>query len=592
MITKKLSNMKDNSDTRARESLLISRSHISSRINKTGSWRYLRPVFSGGMAPCRVACPVGTDIVEMIRLSSQGLYQDALTCILNENPLPAVCGYVCDHPCEVSCNRSQLDAPLAVNAIERFVGLLGDPAPSNSGLFKRSTNGRRVAVIGSGPSGLSAGYFLNRLGYSCDIFESEAEPGGLLRWGIPTYRLPRDILRREIARIQNLGVNIHCNQAAKSEFLQTARKRYQALFVGCGLEQSVPMQIPGERHALDGLAFLKTVRQGHQTPMDGVSAVVGGGNTAIDVARTLMRLGTQAMVLYRRRIADMPAIKNEVTAARKEGVQIRELTIPISIEPQDNLFMIRLQRMAATGRNSDDGRPAVQPVPGETQTLPVARIVRAIGAEADMVWQPVEKRKSIRLALSHCALTGDDFPIIYGGDIVNRKLRVSDAIASGKQAAMAIDLVLQKKSPDVESDIRRCRLGPGPAVSFADYISEGDSRPTASRIVSYDDINPAYFSPAMRLDPEAEPYDTVGLSFAAAQPNYTPQTAAEEAERCFNCGACTDCDNCGLFCPETALLSDHERRIDLDYCKGCGVCVEECPRSAMTLQETGYETGS
>jgi len=575
-----------------RDLLHISRSRISSRINKTGSWRYLQPVFSSGMAPCRAACPAGTDIAAMIQLASQGLFREALANVLNENPLPAVCGHVCDHPCELSCNRSRLDGALAINAIERFVGLSGADQVKLPEIPCRSSNGMRVVVIGSGPSGLSAAYFLCRLGYSCDVLESEAEPGGLLRWGIPTYRLPRDILGQEMARIQNLGIRIQCNQSVTADFLQSARKHYHAVFVGCGLGRSVPMQIPGETHALDGLSFLKKVRQGEKMAMGGVSAVVGGGNTAIDVARTLIRLGSQVMVLYRRRIRDMPAFDNEIAAARQEGVQIKELTIPVKIASQAGRLMIQLQHMAVSAQQSDDGRASVRPLAGKTEKLQLDRIVSAIGAESDMEWQPYENRESIRLSLSHCALKGDDFPILYGGDIVNRKLRVSDAIASGKQAAMAIDLLLQKKSVDIEGGIVRCQLGSGPAVSFGHYLSDGDSQFAASRIVTFDDINPAYFLPAMRLDPEPEDAGRGGLSFAAERSHYTFQTAVQEAGRCFSCGVCTDCDNCGLFCPEAAVISEQSRQIDLDYCKGCGVCVEECPRGAMILQETGYETGS
>ncbi len=584
--------MTGNPDIQGRESLHISRSRISSRVNKTGSWRYLQPVFAGGTAPCRVACPVGNNIAAMIQLTSQGRYQDALAGILQENPLPAVCGYVCDHPCEPSCNRSQLDAPLAVNAIERFVGVQALGQPGFAELQSRPANGMRVAIIGSGPSGLSAAYFLSRLGYGCDVFESESEPGGILRWGIPNYRLPADILGIEIARIQNRGVAIRCNQAVSAGFLQSAKAHYQAIFVGCGLGRPLSMRIPGERHALDGLAFLKTARQGRSNPLSGVSAVVGGGNTAIDVARTLMRLGSQAIILYRRRIADMPAFEEEITAARQEGVEINELTIPVKILPEKDGIAIQLQRMAVTNQKTDDGRTAVHPVEGETETLRVARIVTAIGAEAQIIWQPFENQKPIGLSLSHCTLTGDSFPIIYGGDIVNRKLRVSDAIASGKQAAMAIDLFLKNKSPDIESEIIRCRAGPGPGLSMAHYMAAEGSQAMMSRIVTYDDINTAYFLPAIRLEPETQHADEKGLSFAVNHSNYTLQSASNEAGRCFSCGVCTDCDNCGLFCPETAVHSDKDRRIDLDYCKGCGVCVEECPRSVMILQEMGYETGS
>jgi NADPH-dependent glutamate synthase beta subunit-like oxidoreductase/Pyruvate/2-oxoacid:ferredoxin oxidoreductase delta subunit len=552
----------------------------------------MQPVFTNRTAPCRDACPAGTDIATLMDLSSRGLYQDALSTILKENPFPAVCGHVCYHPCEGACNRSRLDDALAIHVIERFVGNQAIHEKRMPAMEKTPPKGIRVAVIGSGPSGLAAAYFLNRLGYDCDVFESEKEPGGLLRWGIPTYRLPPAVLKHEVARIQNLGVRIICNRSVSASFLQTAREHYRAIFVGCGLGHPVPMQIPGETHALDGLTTLKALRHDQRTSYKGISAVIGGGNTAIDVARSLVRLGSQPIILYRRRIQDMPAFDQEIEVAQQEGVQIRELIAPLRIEKQDGSMDIQLQKMAVDDHETEDGRAWASPIQGETETLRVARIFRAIGAEADMAWQPQLKKNPSMMSLSHCTLSGDDFPIAYGGDLVNRQLRVGDAIASGKQAAMAIDAYFQAGWDCIEGRLAGSRVGPGTALSMQRYLVADEPRQKQPALVDYQDINTAYFLPAERKKPKTTGPEADRLSFSDGRPDYTTRSASEEAGRCFNCGMCTDCDNCDLFCPETAVLATKPRRIDMDYCKGCGVCVEECPRGAMTLEEMVHETGS
>ena len=568
-------------------SIHISRSSMTTEVNKTGSWRFVRPKYEDKTAPCSAACPAGEDIARIEMLAGQGLMHAAVETILLENPFPAVCGRVCFHPCEEACNRVEMDDAISIHHLERFLGDAAVEQNLKISLDKLPENGKKVCVVGSGPAGLAAGYFLTRLGYACDVFEAQAEPGGLLRWGIPEYRLPQSVLKSEIDRIENLGVKIHGNTVVTPAFLKDAKNRYDAVFMGCGHGRSLQMGIAGEELAADGLGFLDALRRGETLAVRGTAAVIGGGNTAVDVARTLVRLGAQVVLVYRRRIQDMPAFSSEVAMAVEEGVEIMELAAPTKLATEDGKLVVTLQEMKISGMQTGDRRARVMPRGEATRhlTLRVDKIFTAIGAEALEPWQRPPEANNASLSLSHCTLAVKDLPLVFGGDLTNSLKSVTDAVASGKQAAMALDVFFQSGLAAVKAKLAGCRVGGGPALSMERYMGGGRAVKNP-HIVSYDEINNDYFEPAPRVTAKCLVVDKRIHSFAQIEGTLTNDQAMKETARCFNCGICNACDNCRIFCPEVAVTTtDIQRQINLDYCKGCGICVQECPRNAMALEE-------
>jgi NADPH-dependent glutamate synthase beta subunit-like oxidoreductase len=571
--------------------LFIPHSSVSTQVNKTGSWRFFLPKFDEKTAPCSAACPLGQDIARIEMLVSWGMLKDAWHVILSENPFPGICGRVCYHPCEKTCNRANLDKPVAIHHLESF---LADTAISNhrkAVLNRRPDNGKKVAIAGAGPSGLAAAYFLRLLGYGCEVFEARSEPGGLLRWGIPSYRLPRDILKTEINRVRDLGVVVHCDNPVTERLLAKIRRNYDAIFIGCGYEQSVTLKIQGGDLMQDGLGFLRSFDPQKKPSFDGVTAIIGGGNTAIDIARLLVRRGAKPLILYRRRLEDMPAFEPEIAMAIKEGVQIRELVAPIRIQQTScskssagSDYSLTLQKMK-TSQKKIGGRAMVIPDGEKFKKINVQRVFTAIGARAESIWDLRSTKGPNTLELSHCRLIEQETPIIFGGDLATPTKSVADAIASGKQAAMVLDTYFEKGLDAVKNRLLTCRVGTGPALSLAIYLDENRLRRNP-HIVGYDEIVSDYFQSAPRNIPAALDVHTSIRSFKEIRATYGNDTAKKEAARCFNCGICNACDYCRLYCPEMAIFVENtKRKINLDYCKGCGVCVKECPRNAMTLKE-------
>jgi NADPH-dependent glutamate synthase beta subunit-like oxidoreductase len=566
--------------------LFMPRTYLTTESNKTGSWRFLRPRYDEKTSPCSASCPAGEDIARIEMLATQGLFKEAWETILLENPFPSVCGRVCFHPCEDRCNRRDFDDAVAIHSLERFLADTAIRYGIKPELEKRAPRKERIAIVGSGPAGLAAAWFLSLLGYSCQVFEASGEAGGVLRWGIPSYRLPLSALRHDIHQIEAQGVAILTGKPVTAELLSSLTKDYDAVFMGCGHGQGMPINIPGEnlQGVGEGLDFLRHIREGHVLPCPGVSAVIGGGNTAVDVARSVVRLGGKALLLYRRRRRDMPAFDLEVEMALDEGVELQELVAPASVVEQSGQILLTLQDMIIAGE--EGGRGRVVPDPGKTRQVRVDRIFKAIGAEPVEPWYQPAADPAL-LTLSHAVLDrrNSGAVMVYGGDLTNDTKSVVHAVASGKQAAMALDTLFQEGIEAVVPKLETCRVGPGPSLSMEIYLA-GARRLRNPHVVRYEEINTDHFQfsprvtqPRLLKEERVESFEEIDLKISA-------HLAMKEAERCFNCGICNQCDNCFIFCPDTSVIRDKDhqgRHINYDYCKGCGLCVVECPRNAMSL---------
>ena len=564
--------------------LYFSRSRVSTEANRTGNWSFVQPAYRERTAPCSEACPCGTDIPRVETLASRGLFGAAYRAILMENPLPGVCGRVCFHPCEGACNRGERDEAVAVNALERFLEDAARRDGAQTGLSRGPSKRKRVAVIGSGPAGLSAAHFLARLGYACEIFESLPEPGGMLRWGIPAYRLPPEVLRRELDDLEALGVKISCGSKKDASFLSAPG--FDAVFLSPGQGKAFGLGVPGEELARDGLELLKRTRAdgdgiGELKAGDRV-AVVGGGNTAIDVARTLLRKGLKPLIVYRRRREDMPAFAHEVERALAEGAELLELSAPLALSREGPALKLGLQRMRAAATGAD-GRRKVEAVPGETGSVAVAAVFAAVGAEPEEGWKRLlGSAPTLRLARSSLSL--GPVPVAFAGDLATEEKSVSEAVASGKEAALALDAYFEGGAAAVEGRLAKARVGGGPSLSMEMYLG-GDRLRRGKGVVRYAELEPAYFPRAARARPAALPPKASLSSFVEVEAALAPDAALAEAGRCMSCGACNDCDNCRTFCPDVASrFADGVRSVDPEYCKGCGVCAQECPRGVLTME--------
>ena len=569
--------------------LFMPRTYLSTRGNKTGSWRFASPRYDAKTSPCSAACPAGEDIARIEMLATQGLFKEAWEAILLENPFPSVCGRVCFHPCEDLCNRREFDAAIAIHSLERFLADTAIRYGIKPDIERKPPRKQRIAIVGAGPAGLSAAWFLTLLGYSCRVLEASAEAGGVLRWGIPDYRLPLTALRHDIHRIEAQGVSILTENPVTAEVLDTLKKDFDAVFMACGHGSGMAMHVPGEHLAGvgEGLDFLRQIRAGQSPTCKGVSAVIGGGNTAVDVARSIVRLGGRALLLYRRRRRDMPAFDPEVEMALEEGVELQTLLAPVAVAQEEGGILLTLQEMMIAGEENSRGR--IVPDHGKIRQIRVDRVFKAIGAQVLEAWQEPDPADRGMLTLSHAVLEsrGAGAVLVFGGDLTNATKSVVHAIASGKQVALALDVLFKEGIGAVVPALEACRVGDGRSLSMEVYLG-GERRLRNPHVVRYGEINTDHFQFSPRIIQPRLLREERVRSFAEIELKISAQLAMKEAERCFNCGLCNQCDNCYIYCPDTSVIleGDHQgRHIDYDYCKGCGLCVVECPRNAMSLGE-------
>ncbi len=524
----------------------------SSLANHTGSWRNTRPVYLDRLPPCNHQCPAGENIQGWLFHAESGHYETAWRTLVADNPFPAVMGRVCYHSCEGACNRAKLDAPVGINSVERF---LGDQAIAKGWQLDPAAppTGKRVLVVGAGPSGLSAAYHLARLGHEVTVREAGPLPGGMMRFGIPQYRLPRDVLDAEVQRIVNLGVRIEYNAKVTSVLEARQQGGFDAVFLAVGAHIAKRAFIPAGDSAkvLDAVSVLRSM-EGEDKPMLGRKVVVyGGGNTAIDVARTAKRLGaTEAIIVYRRTRDKMPAHPFEVEEALQEGVLIKWL----STISQAGESSITVEKMAL----DDKGFP--QPT-GEFETLAADSVVLALGQDVDLSLIDGVPGLSVAdgvVQVDAHMMTGHP-GIFAGGDMVPAERNVTVAIGHGKKAARHIDAWLAGST-----------YTPAPQHELA----------------SFDKLNTWYYSDAPKTMRPMLDIIRRQSTFEEVQGGLDEGTALFEARRCLSCGNCFECDNCYGVCPDNAVTKlGPGKRFDFkyDYCKGCGMCAQECPCGAIAM---------
>jgi len=525
----------------------------SSLANHTGSWRTNRPVYVDRMPPCNHACPAGEDIQGWLYHAEGGDYERAWKELVGNNPLPAVMGRVCYHPCEVACNRAQLDSPVSIHAVERF---LGDEALREGWKFEVEAppSGRQVLVVGAGPSGLSAAYHLARLGHRVTIREAGPFAGGMMRFGIPRYRLPREVLDAEIARILDLGIALELDHKVEDILEEMTAGGFHAAFLAVGAHIGKRAYIPAGSSAriLDAVSVLRSM-EGEEPPQLGRRVVIyGGGNTALDVARTAKRLGAEeAVIVYRRTRERMPAHDFELEEALQEGVLVKWLST--IREVGDGAITVEKMALDASG--------FPQPT-GEFDTLAADTVILALGQDVDLglldlvpglvIEQGVVK-VGPNMMTAHPG-------IFAGGDMVPSERTVTVAMGHGKKAARHIDA----------------------------WLRGGAYQPAAKHpLARFEDLNTWYYSEAPQtMQPQLD-IARRRSTFDEVQGGLDAGNALFEARRCLSCGNCFECDNCYGVCPDNAVakLGPGKRfEINYDFCKGCGMCAAECPCGAIEMR--------
>jgi len=526
----------------------------------------LRPQYIEKYPPCMDNCPNHNQIRKMLvtvqkaesyEKSYDQAFEEAFYTFLETTPFPSVCGRVCPHPCETECNRKDKEGPVNINKMERFIGDFGLEKGLKPKKLTEETRTEKVAVVGSGPAGMSCAYHLARQGYPVTVFEAFPKSGGMLRYGIPDYRLPAGVLDAEINRIVDMGVELKLNTAVGNDIsMDQLRQDYKAIFVGIGAHKGRQLRIEGEdaENVFTGTDFLHRVNSGESVEVGEHVVVIGGGDTAIDAARISRRLGARSTILYRRTQTEMPAIVEEIVGAEEEGIKIEFLAAPLEIYRQNGTATgMKCQRMKL-GEPDSSGRRRPVPIDGDTFDLEFTTLIAAISQEPEFKGfeNLIEGRDWIKVDDKYKTREDDTFS---GGDNTNLGL-VIDAIHHGRMAAAAIhEMVTQEPIPQNGSGLGKIRA---------------------------DKLMLSFYENSDRIEPAEMPPDQRLVNMTAEIVETLPQDdAIHEAKRCMSCGYCFDCGNCWSFCQDNAvvkpLIKGNEYKFKLEFCNGCKKCAENCP---------------
>jgi NADPH-dependent glutamate synthase beta subunit-like oxidoreductase len=528
---------------------------------KTGTWRASLPHYVRPPSPCHQACPVNGDIAEWIGLARARDFRGAWEVLTRHNPFPAVAGRICHHPCEAACNRGAYDESLAICKLERAVG---DMALQQGWAFEppASECPGHVAIVGGGPSGLSAAFQLRRRGWQVTIYESQPQLGGLMRYGIPSYRLSREVLDGEIARIVGLGVEVRCGHALSTQAdFDQLRATHDAVYlaIGAGRPKRLPQLPAAAPWLMDGAEYLARATAGTPPALGKRVLVVGGGSAALDAARSARRAGHEVTIVALERAGQMPAQREEVAEALEEGIALVDGAMLASVVPQDGQGLALTCVLVNLELGAVRGQFKILPVAGSEFTLAADAIVSSIGQDPDLgalrPWLPLNGSLLAVDARQATATEG----VWAGGDVASMARFVTEAVGMGKRAALDIDRRL--RGADAADADPQAAVG---LANIATFYHPKQARAAASRR-----------SAAERLASGIE----VQLGLELEQ-------ALAEAARCFSCGKCTACDNCFHYCPDLAVKRvEGGYEVLADYCKGCGICVRECPTGSMTMRE-------
>ena len=546
------------------------------RLFPTGNFRFYRPVYRDKTPPCNHACPTGEQIQKYLDHVKHGRYLDGYLTICEDNPMPSVTGRVCYHPCETACNRAAHDEPIGIRGVERFLGDFGLALADNP--IKASLpplNGKRVAVVGSGPGGLGCAYHLRRSGYASVIFEALDQPGGMLRAGIPAWHLPGDVLDREISKLEDLGgIEIRCGVRVGGPdgelTLDELTRRFDAVFLALGQDVGRRLDVEGARArgVIGALEFLRETGLGRPVTIGRNVLVIGGGNTASDAARSAVRLGgepgaqAQAAIVSLEAEPELLIVPEDLAQAREEGVLFRPQTAVVEVLGDDEgnvrgavLCQARLTR---------DERGSVVPefAAGTETEVSCDTILVAIGQVQVLDWLPADcAGRGLITTDEYGRLPHPSGIVFAGGDATRGPSMVVDALGDGKRAARDIDRVLRAEPlrPDDPADV-----------------------------MPYEKLNTAYFRPAPRTEAPLTPAEVRRTSqVTEVTLAYTPEQARAESDRCMSCGVCNGCDNCYIVCPDVSVMRDTRENghytIRTHYCKGCLVCVQECPTGCLEM---------